>query len=401
MAVGLPAKTTYADGDVFSASDINDTNGTLNLLNPTTKGSIVSASATNTPALLAVGNNGETLVADSSTSTGLRYQDNYAAGKNKIINGDFGVWQRGTTFNAITQGHFADRFLVDRNGSGATVNVTQQTFPLGTAPVAGYEGKFFARIDQTVAGSGATFGSIVQRIENVRTFAGQTVTLSFWAKANTNVSLYNVPGIQQFFGTGGSPSGTVTTNGSGTAAALTTSWQRFSYQFTLPSIAGKTIGTNNNDFLAIVIRTVLNTAITIDIWGWQLEAGSVATAFQTATGTIQGELAACQRYYWRTGGLSSFQAIGTAYAKSATEVNVAIPNPVSLRTKATSVDSSTLGFLQYDGTIRSLSSVTLDVHSSLTVSAIFATMSGSTGGYVGRLIVNNSLSGYIGFSAEL
>jgi hypothetical protein len=73
MAVGLPAKTTYADGDVFSASDINDTNGTLNLLNPTTKGSIVSASAANTPALLAVGNNGETLVADSSAATGLKW----------------------------------------------------------------------------------------------------------------------------------------------------------------------------------------------------------------------------------------------------------------------------------------------------------------------------------------
>lgn len=32
MAVGFPAKTTYANGDVFSASDINDTNGTLNLI---------------------------------------------------------------------------------------------------------------------------------------------------------------------------------------------------------------------------------------------------------------------------------------------------------------------------------------------------------------------------------
>jgi hypothetical protein len=75
MAVGLPAKTTYANGDVFSASDINDTNGTLNLLNPTDKGSIVSASAANTPSRLAVGNNGQTLVADSSTATGLAWSN--------------------------------------------------------------------------------------------------------------------------------------------------------------------------------------------------------------------------------------------------------------------------------------------------------------------------------------
>jgi hypothetical protein len=30
MAVGLPLKTTYADGDVFSASDVNDITGTIN-----------------------------------------------------------------------------------------------------------------------------------------------------------------------------------------------------------------------------------------------------------------------------------------------------------------------------------------------------------------------------------
>ena len=32
MPVGVPLKTTYANGDVFSASDINDTNGTINII---------------------------------------------------------------------------------------------------------------------------------------------------------------------------------------------------------------------------------------------------------------------------------------------------------------------------------------------------------------------------------
>jgi hypothetical protein len=73
MAVGFPAKTTYVNGDVFSASDINDTNGTLNLVNPTAKGSIVSASAADTPSRLAVGANGEILVADSTATTGLKW----------------------------------------------------------------------------------------------------------------------------------------------------------------------------------------------------------------------------------------------------------------------------------------------------------------------------------------
>jgi hypothetical protein len=73
MAVGFPTKVTYANGDVFSASDINDTNGTINLLNPTAKGSIVSASAANTPSRLAVGTNGQVLIADSTTATGLKW----------------------------------------------------------------------------------------------------------------------------------------------------------------------------------------------------------------------------------------------------------------------------------------------------------------------------------------
>ena len=214
----------------------------------------------------------------------------FVAGKNKIINGDFGIWQRGTSF-ALTGGtiYTSDRWYVNYDGTGATRTASQQTFTAGTAPVAGYEGTYFYRLATTVAGSGETYSNLTQPIEDVRIFAGQTVTLSFWAKADSNRTIS--PGWGQQFGSGGSSA----VYGSFSTASLTTSWQRFSSTVSINSIAGKTIGAGSK--LEINLGFPNNSTFTIDFWGVQLEAGSVATPFTTATGTVQGELAACQRYY--------------------------------------------------------------------------------------------------------
>jgi len=264
------------------------------------KGDIITATAADTPARLAVGNDGDTLVADSSTSTGLRYAEDYAAGKNKIINGDFGVWQRGTSFsNPATAAYTSDRWSVVYDGTGATRTISQQTFTPGTAPVAGYEGRFFYRFDQSVAGSGGSYNLFQNRMEDVRTFAGQTVTISFWGKAAATTSIVKL-NLEQEFGTGGSPSGGVSTDIASTNFSLTTSWQRFTVTTTVPSISGKTIGTTTSGFLGLRFWIPINSTFTLDFWGVQVEESSVATAFQTATGTIQGELAACQRYYYQS-----------------------------------------------------------------------------------------------------
>ena len=289
------SKTSGTDMD-FTWVTTDDANAIQNAI-VDAKGDLIAASANDTPARLAVGANGETLVADSSTSTGLRYTANFAAGKNKIINGDFNIWQRGTSFtnaSGATGTYYADRWLCDSYYGANTIS--RQTFTPGTAPVAGYEGSFFGRIALTGSGGIANNVAIFyQRIEDVRTLAGQTATLSFWAKAHASTSS-TIVSISQNFGSGGSSSVTVTSQ----TFALTTSWVRYSFTVSIPSISGKTIGTNS--FLQ-VLAGLESIALgspnpTFDIWGVQLEAGSVATAFQTATGTIQGELAACQRYYY-------------------------------------------------------------------------------------------------------
>jgi hypothetical protein len=107
--------------------------------------------------------------------------NNFAAGKNKMLNGDFRIWQRGTSFTPTNGSFTADRWQNYFDGSGATRTYSQQTFTPGTAPVAGYESAFFLRLNQSVAGTSGTFNECNQSVEDVRTLAGQTATLSFWA----------------------------------------------------------------------------------------------------------------------------------------------------------------------------------------------------------------------------
>jgi hypothetical protein len=353
MAVGLPLKTTYADGDVYSASDVNDTNGTIN--------------TTAAP---------------------------YAAGKNKILNSDYSIWQRGTSFTTPSYAYTADRWTMDAATAFATsITVSRQTFTPGTAPVAGYEGQYFFRLVYTKAAL-QTGQFVKQRIEDVRTLAGQTATISFWAKCDAARSIGVA--FDQNFGSGGS--GTVSTS-AGTASA-TTAWQRFSYTVSIPSISGKTIGTSS--FLELVF-TLPNASSTTDIWGVQLENNSTATAFQTATGTIQGELAACQRYYYRQTGPYIFSNFGSGYGTSATSAFFQVVPPVTMRLATSpTVDFSTLA--AYDGTtVVALTNLVLtgsqNGQNCLTFTGTAA--SGLTNFRPVFLIANNSASAFVGLSQEL
>lgn len=347
MATGFPVKANYATGDVLTAANMNDLSGTVNTL---------------------------------------QYPIYNAAGKNKIINGDFGIWQRGTSFNAATTFYTADRWM-GYSYSGASQTISQQSFTAGTAPVSGYEGQYFLRA--TATNTGINFE---QRIEDVRTLAGQTVTLSFWAKSASaqTITLY----INQNFGSGGSSQVTAITG----TQALTTSWTRYSLTGTVTSVAGKTIGTSS--YLQVnFIGSTINNAV--DIWGVQLEAGSTASGFQTATGTIQGELAACQRYYWRTSITGYAPATNWGMATSTTAVNAGVSFPSTLRTAPTSLDYALLRATDTIGVASNISTLTLG---GSTTNLGFVDASGLSGFTQYRpAIIQAQASGsaYLGFSAEL
>jgi hypothetical protein len=270
------------------------------------------------------------LAEDGSVSGGIP-----AGGRNRIINGGFDVWQRGTSFSSA--GYSADRWAMV-GASGQTVSVSQQTFTAGAAPVVGYEGTNFLR----AAWSGTPSGTywLTQRVEDVRTFANQTVTLSFWAKASSNTSLMT-PIIEQNFGSGGSSVVTTT----GTNIALTTVWQRFSQTFNIPSISGKTIGGSSYlDVRPFVGSSSVN-GINFDLWGVQLEKGAAATPFEVESpGDI---LIKCQRYFIVLG-RGENRMLCQAAGFGTTDAYGTYVLPVTMRTQPTLVQTTGTNYYAFN-----------------------------------------------------
>jgi hypothetical protein len=250
--------------------------------------------------------------------------------RNAIINGNFDIWQRGTSFNSASSEMTADRWRVEKTGSTSTI--TRQPFTLGQTDVPG-EPTYFCRLAVTSVTGAANLTILRQYVEGVRTFAGQTATLSFWAKADTTKTI--AIELAQIFGTGGSPSSNIGAIGV-TKVTLTTSWQKFTKTVTLPSITGKTLGTNNNDLLEVNFwldagsnfnsrtDTLGHQSGTFDFAEVQLEPGPVETPFEIRP--IGTELALCQRYFE----IISMQSL-TGTAGATTRVAFNRPYTVSKR----------------------------------------------------------------------
>ncbi|MGY6705929.1 hypothetical protein [Roseinatronobacter sp.] len=220
-------------------------------------------------------------------------------GRNVIINGNFDIWQRGTSFSGA--GYGADRWVNLVGGSSATQS--RQSFVLGQTDVPNEPVYFCRTVVSSVTGAGS-FACLAQFVESVRTFAGQTVTVSFWVKADASKKI--VVEFVQNFGSGGSPSTVVDAIGT-TEVSIGTSWQKVTVTANIPSIGGKSLGTNNNDRLDLIIwfdagsnfdaRTdsLGHQSGTFDIAQVQLEAGPIATPFERRDRGFEELL--CQRYY--------------------------------------------------------------------------------------------------------
>ena len=196
--------------------------------------------------------------------------------RNRIINGDMRVAQRGTSFSTPANVSYTlDRWIVTWVGA-APATVAQVTGPTG-----------YQNALQITGAAGNTQAYISQRIEsfNIADLAGTTVTLS----STISVSSAQTILWAAYYPTAVDNYTTFTNIATGTWSA-TTSATRFTAQISLPSGAA-----NGLWILFYPQNTGAFTSGTMTLTGVQVEPGSVATPYEMQI--YSDQLAQCQRYY--------------------------------------------------------------------------------------------------------
>lgn len=301
MAAGLGFKT-FATGDVLTASD---TNGYL------MQGVWVFADAAARTAAVTSPQEGNMSYLKSTDS--LEYYSGSAwvavdttgvippivSGKNALLNGALDIWQRGTSITMSSTAYGADRWSAYSTFSGGTVS-RQTTSDTTNLPFIQY----CARVQRDNGSTNVNTRYFYQSMEtaNCIPFVGKKVTLSFYARSGANYSSTS-GNLEVKLGTGtGTDQNWVSYTGLAYAinqnVTLTTTWQRFTIT------TASAIATTVNELTVAFGTTPTGTAGANDyfeITGIQLESGSSATDFSRYSPTLQGELAACQRYYQSSG----------------------------------------------------------------------------------------------------
>lgn len=236
--------------------------------------------------------------------------------RNILINGDFSIWQRGTSFvSVVDQQYTVDRWVYRKINTTAVHDISRST-DVPTVAQSGKKFNYSVLIDcQTIDTSISSSDIVVffQRIEgyNFLAIAQKTFTFGFWVKA-TKTGIYCVS-----FTSGSGEYGYVaeyTINASDTweykkitvpATPSAGTWN-YTNGTALNAVFCLASGSNyqttpnawqNGDFSATSnqVNACDNASNNFRICGVQLEGGSIATPFEQRS--IQHELELCQRYY--------------------------------------------------------------------------------------------------------
>ncbi|UKS27205.1 hypothetical protein LOZ80_38095 [Paenibacillus sp. HWE-109] len=188
-----------------------------------------------------------------------------------LINGNFDVWQRGTSFNnaGASPTYTVDRFYI-ANAIDNNVKVLQ------SSSVPNKKSKFSARLEVMTATAGVSaYSTFAQKIEDYQFFAGQKVTLSGWIKCDSGAAV--IPYLADGVGNYVAP------------AINSTQWTFFSYTAILNS---------SPTGISVILqfnRYGLAVGVGVNISQLQFNVGDSAPAFQPRS--FAEELALCQRYY--------------------------------------------------------------------------------------------------------
>jgi hypothetical protein len=319
------------------------------------------------------------------------------AGKNFVINGGMDIWQRGTSFapSASTVSTYtADRWIHFRGGLVLGSTISQVA--------SGLTGFNYAMRVQRNSGNTSTQSLQIStsiETQNSLPMAGQTVNFSFWARAGANYSGSTLGAVLQY-GTGTDPlisngftgATTISTN----SPTLTTSWQRFTYSATVASTA-----TQLGCYFAFTPTGTAGANDYFDITGVQLEIAPQATPFSRAGGSIGGELALCQRYYFQEGLQPYDVTLGVGSIMSSTSAAFLWKFPVIMRAQPSISSNNVTSAFYLKSAAVSLTYVsTLSSWNAATSSAQgFFTTTGLTAGQA--CYINTSGLGFVSASAEL
>jgi len=286
MASSINASTSGAGGVITTA----DNSGVLNLQSSGTTVATIQPSGLSLPS-------GSTFNAANTFGY-----------KNKLINGNFLVWQRGAavlpSLGSLTQ-YVSDRWACYQTGAATTV-----------AQSPGFGGFQYCAAFNGIASN--TEVTMLQYIESLNSYplVGSFATFSVWVYASVAKTITLGIGYANTADTFSS----VTTVYASSNSHLGGGWQ----QFTLTSSAALSSSFANGIRIAVTYPNC--TTGTFAITGAQLEVGSQATSFDFRS--IGTELALCQRYYSKIG-----TVFGTTYAGSGTLGM--IYNPTTMRTTPT------------------------------------------------------------------
>lgn len=260
--------------------------------------------------------------------------------KNAILNGNFDIWQRGTSFTLSDSAYVADRFRFSAAGTiSASINRFQ--FVQGTTEVPD-EPNYYMRTNVTSASGGASW-EIITRLEDVRLYAGKTATLSFYVRSGSNRSDFKVRALQVYQS---SPTNSIEIYSDATID-VTTDWTKVTRTFDVPltSNAGSptAIDEDTSSFQFSFGFDGANIVEFFDISHIQFEEGDTATSFEYVKPSET--LHQCQRYFTKTylydvtPGTSGQHDIGTPHFEGVATSAAAgwAPFPVRMRSTPTVV----------------------------------------------------------------